>query len=114
MKKQVKIKLTNSILALWCLGIVYAAFNLQKVSDVDKNEAIDFLRVASILMSAVILFCFNFSINKTEWTDAFLPSFLGLMVISLVILSLATDYFFYTVAGWIFCFVLVKLSNENR
>lgn len=117
-----KIIFANTVLLILCTAMIYTAFDMQeisaagplvKISDaVFKNMAIKIMRVTTILVSATILFNFNFNIEKNTWEPAWkilVPSAVGLVMMLSLIMYLKTDDILYLVAIGVFIIRKIKI-----
>lgn len=111
--KKDKMKLTYGILSVYlicCLWLIYFVFNIEKVNDAEKNEAIDFLRVCTVLLSVLSLACISYKmINKEFELKDLLLFFIALVVLLAVAMFLVTNNPIYILMEIMIICTLAKL-----
>lgn len=103
MKKEIKIKILYTIFIMWCLGLIYAVFNIDTISETEINEMgwltggmsalyknlkIELLRAYVISISAILLFYFSYKIKREElelvkFVTAFIILYLMLIAVAI-------------------------------
>lgn len=115
MKKKNLEKFPYFILSVWllyCLGLIYIVFNIEKVNDVAKNDTIDLLRAATVFSSVISLLCLSYKIIKKELElEGILCHFIVLFTLLILAIPLVTDNFIFLFMGGILFCVLLKLSG---